>query len=100
MFVGLLCLGRGGKASLRLRLDIALTVDPAGDYGIVGVRLTSEVLVQAMASMPQLLGCVIKGLQGLLKVYCLSQVILRCGILPRVVLGVSGRRLVLARQGL
>jgi hypothetical protein len=74
-------------------------VDPAGDYGIVGVAITSEVLVQAMASMPQLLGCIIQGLQGFLKVHCLSQVILRRRIFSRVVLGESGGRLVQAGQG-
>ena len=52
-----------------------------------------------MASMPKLLGCIIKSLQGFLKVDCLSQVILRGGILSRVVLEVSGGRLVLAGQG-
>ena len=90
MLVGLFGLGRGGKASLRLRLNIALTSDTAGDHGIVGVGLTSEVVVQAMAGMPKLLGCIIEGLQGFLKVDCLSQVILRGGILSRVVLGESG----------
>ena len=53
-----------------------------------------------MASMPKLLGCIIEGPQGFLKVDCLSQVILRGGILSRVVLGESGGRLVLAGQGL
>jgi hypothetical protein len=53
-----------------------------------------------MASMPKLLGCIIEGLQSFLKVHCLSQVILRCGIFSRVVLGESRGRLVQAGQGL
>jgi hypothetical protein len=53
-----------------------------------------------MAGMPKLLGCVIEGLQSFLEVHCLSQVILRGGILSRVVLGESGGRLILAGQSL